>query len=318
MKISRLALCLLLMCLVGVSRAASKYPRVEEIQGKVIWTNKDKQMGKLKLHQVLIESAGLKTEDGQVLVQIDASRQLRLYPHSYLEIPSISWETGDAPLVILRQGSFRWKETGGKTYDITLSSDLFEFVSPQGDFIFSYDPSKPAAEVKVIKGTMEFSAMNAEEVALVTAGQKCRFQGVRESGEIVYDVLLKGKKIPRGKLGLVEGFSSEEKKLYSEAQQKKEENLRLKKVQNEKKSKVHPKGKNEICDRPYGKLNQCVWTCENNPKKEKKVCRLDNPEVHCLRRRCNANGEWAEELEVSKNKEPNICGVEPLVKDCDY
>jgi hypothetical protein len=141
---------------------------------------------------------------------------------------------------------------------------------------------------------------------------------VLENDEIVYDVLLKGKKIPRGKLGLVENFTSEEKKLYSETQLKKEEIQRLKKSQAEKKSQAPPRGKNDICEQPNGKLNQCAWICENNPKKEKKVCRLENPEVHCLRKRCNANGEWAEETEISKEKAASVCGVQPTVKDCDY
>jgi hypothetical protein len=318
MRALSFTLCLLGCGLPGLSGAASKYPRVEEVQGKVSWINKDKKEGKPKLGQTLIEKAELVTGEGQVLVQMDANRQLRLYPQSRLVIPSISWETGEAPVIILKQGSFRWKETAGKTYNIALSSDLFEFISPQGDFIFSFDSKKALAEVKVIRGSMEFSAMNAEDVALVAVGQKCHFQGVRENDEIVYDVLLKGKKIPRGKLGLVENFSSAEKKLYSEDHEKKEGVPHFQKDQAEKNNKVHSRGKDEICEQPYAKLNQCVWICENNPKKEKKVCRLENPEVRCLRKRCNANGEWAEETEIPKEKAKNLCGLRPLVKDCDY
>lgn len=321
MRTLSLLMCLVLAVLtegVEVAEAAAKYPRIVEVQGKVTWLNKDKQEEKVKVGRTLTEKAELVTEEGQVVVQMDAHRSLRLYPHSHLEAPSISWETGEAPILILKRGSLRWNETAGKTYNIALSSDLFEFLSPPGDFVFSLDPQKATAEVKVIKGTIEFSALNGEDTALVTAGQKCRFQGVRENDEIVYDVLLKGKKIPRGKLELVQNFSSEEKKLYSEEQRKKDQVQRLKKEQAEKAAKGRPRSKDEICDLPRGKLNQCAWKCENQDKKEKKLCRLEVPGVQCIRQRCNASGEWAERTEIPKDKAAIICAAEPVVKDCDY
>ncbi|HEY8272564.1 MAG TPA: hypothetical protein VIG33_16845 [Pseudobdellovibrionaceae bacterium] len=318
MRILNLMVLVLTLAVAGFSKAAPKYPRIAEVQGKVTWTNKDKQEEKIKVGRLLSEKAALETDVGQIAVQIDAHRRLHLYSHSRLEIPSISWETGETPVILLKWGSFRWQEAAGKTYNVALSSDLFEFLSPQGNFVFSFDPKKAVAEVKVIKGSMEFSALNGEDTALVTAGQKCRFQGVQENDEIVYDVLLKGKKIPRGKLELVQNFSKEEKKLYSEAQQKKEKVQRLKKEQAEKNSKEPPRSKDEICDQPRGKFNQCAWVCENNAKKEKKTCRLEVPEVHCIRQRCNASGEWAEKVEIPKDKASIFCSAKALVKECDY
>lgn len=319
MRTLSFTLCFLTSVILSHVFAAPKYPLVREIQGKVRWTDKDKKEGKLKLKTILIEQAALETSDkSQVVVQIDDQRLLRLLPNSRVEFPSISWETGDAPVVVLKQGSMRWQEEAGKKYNIALSSELFNFISPVGDVILSYDPKAALAEVKVIKGSMEFSAMNAEDSALVTAGQKVQFQGVRENDEIVYDVLLKGKKIPRGKLGLVQAFTPEETKLYSQAEQKKQADLRHQKEQAEKKAHEKPKDKNEICSEPGGKLNQCTWVCENNPRGEKKACRLERPEVQCLRKRCNANGEWAEATEVPKDKAGSLCGVRPVVKECDY
>ncbi|MGZ3745129.1 MAG: hypothetical protein ACXWRA_15160 [Pseudobdellovibrionaceae bacterium] len=318
MRISRLSLSLWVWAWIGLADAAPKYPRIEEVQGKVTWINKDKQEEKVRVGRTLIEKASLETGAGQVLLQLDAKRHLHLYPQSHLEIPSISWESGEVPLIILKRGAFHWEEAAGKTYNIALSSDLFEFLSPPGEFVFSYDPKKAFAEVKVIRGSLEFSALNAEDVALVAAGQKCAFQGVVENNEIVYDVLLKGKKIPRGKLGLVESFSNEEKKIYSVKQQKKEQIQRRQKELAEKRAKEPPREKDEICDQPRGKLNQCVWVCENNTKKEKNVCHLEKPEVHCFRQRCNASGEWAEKTEIPKEKASLACAAEPSVKECDY
>jgi len=160
--------------------------------------------------------------------------------------------------------------------------------------------------------------MKAENSALVGAGQKVQFQGVLENNEIVYDILLKGKKIPRGKLGLVQAFSEQEKSLYSEARLKKEAEVRHKKAVAAKRALEKPRDKDAVCAGPEARLNQCAWICENNPKKEKKSCRLELAEVKCLRKRCNANGEWAESTEVQKEKAAGLCGVHPLVKECDY
>jgi len=310
-----------LILLSSLAEAAPKYPFVVEIKGKVKWTNRDDEEGKLKVQQVLIEKAGLQTEaQSQVLIQIDAHRQVRLLENSQLAFPSMSWETGEAPVVILKSGSMRWKEEAGKTYNIALRSDLFEFLSPQGDFIFTYDPKKAWADAKVIAGQMEFSALNGEDAALVTAGQKVSFQGVKEGDEIVYDVLLKGKKIPRGKLGLVEAMSEEDKKIFLPPVVKKASTPKKKKSEKEREPQQpdSPKDPGDICQSPNAKFNQCAWVCEGNPKGEKKVCRLEKPEVSCVRKRCNANGEWAESTPLSKEKAAGMCGAKPLVKACDY
>lgn len=299
--------------------AAPKYPLVTEIQGKVRWIDKDGNDGKLKAKNVLIEKAALETgEKSEVVVQVDDHRTLRVLPNSRVEFPSISWETGDAPLIVLKHGSIRWREVSGKKYNIALSSELFQFISPVGDVVLSYDPKAALVEVKVLQGSMEFSAMNAEDSALVTANQKVQFLGVRENDEIVYDVLLKGKKIPRGKLGMVQPFSEADKAQYSEARLKKEADVRHKKEVAAKKALEKPRDKDAICSAPDARLNQCAWVCENNPKKEKKSCRVDVAGVQCLRKRCNANGEWAEATEVPKEKAGTLCGVQPLVKECDY
>jgi len=152
----------------SLALAAPKYPLVSEIQGKVRWFDKDKKEGKLKLKQVLIEQAALETSDkSEVVVAVDEYRTLRVLPNSRVEFPSISWETGDAPVIILKQGSIRWQEEPGKKYNLALRSDLFEFISPIGDVVLSFDPKTAVTEVKVIKGTMEFSVMNAGEGAVV-------------------------------------------------------------------------------------------------------------------------------------------------------
>ncbi len=73
----------------------------------------------------------------------------------------------------------------------------------------------------------------------------------------------------------------------------------------------------DICKSPAGDFNQCVWKCENNPGGEKK-CRTDLPNVNCVRRRCNANGKWAEDTRLPASFHDLCSPSKEVVKSCDY
>lgn len=73
-----------------------------------------------------------------------------------------------------------------------------------------------------------------------------------------------------------------------------------------------------ICAKPSGKLNQCSWKCEGNPSGEK-TCRTDIQQVRCVRQRCDANGNWADETRLPAATSQTVCPASGhLVKDCDY
>lgn len=75
--------------------------------------------------------------------------------------------------------------------------------------------------------------------------------------------------------------------------------------------------KQVICAAPKAELNQCAWTCLNNPKNEK-TCRTDLPSVSCVRRRCNANGLWAEENRLPASSGEQCAPSGFKVAPCDY
>ena len=76
-------------------------------------------------------------------------------------------------------------------------------------------------------------------------------------------------------------------------------------------------GVGSICTNPEAQFNMCSWSCHNNPKGEKR-CRTDLKTVSCLRKRCNANGEWSEEnrLPASRSGHCEAKGIK--VAPCDY
>ena len=70
-----------------------------------------------------------------------------------------------------------------------------------------------------------------------------------------------------------------------------------------------------VCSEPMGKFNQCSFTCEGNPKGEKK-CRTDMPEVSCVRRLCRANGQWAEPKRMPSSQSDSCEALKPVIKEC--
>lgn len=317
----KVVLSVLVLCFAGASFAAPpKYPILSEWQGQVWVTGKDGKRELVKAKTPLREKALIETAPaGFAKIILDDVRTVSLLSGTEVFLPAISWEGGEAPVLILKTGDIFWEQAVGKkgAYNTALRSDLFEFIAPAGDYVLSINPAKAYASVKVLEGTLVFSAMNAEESIKVQRGQQVGFQGVIEEGEIAYDILLKGKKIPKGHLLAVQPVDPSELNQRAENEKK----LKAEKASLEKKSKAAAakfKKDGYICAGPPAKFNQCAWICENNPKKEKKRCLTSETGVSCVRQRCNANGQWAEKTPLDAEKGSTVCQANSIVAACDY
>ncbi|WP_374080047.1 hypothetical protein [Bdellovibrio bacteriovorus] len=251
---------------------APKYPAIREWQGQVWLTGKDGKRLQVRSKQVLREKALLETSaSALVKVQLDAKRSFTLLGSGEVSLPIISWESGEAPVVLLKSGDLYWmqnpKEKG--PYNVAVRSDLFEFLAPPGNYILSINPGKAFAGVKMLEGSMEFSALNGEESVVVKSGQQVGFQGVLEGGDIAYDVLLQGKKIPKGHLTAIAPVDAHELTKAADAEKKRLLDAARKQAK-DKAALAQAKREGVICFNPPAKLNECAWTCLNNPKKEKK------------------------------------------------
>ncbi|WP_413587481.1 hypothetical protein [Bdellovibrio sp. HCB274] len=321
-KILKLKVLLSLFSLTAIAATAAppRYPAIEEVTGKVILTNKDGTKLTLTKQTVLQEKALFETgDDSSAVIAFGPVRKFTVMPNSSVLLPTISWEGGEAPVLILRSGSLRWvQKEGEKTrYNTVLRTDLYEFIPPAGDFVFSMNPPKAYGEVKVITGTIEFSAMNGETSATVKAGEQVGFQGIMEGGEIAYDVLLQGRKIPRGNLTPVTKLSSKEIAAF-EGAEKKRKAQEAQRARKQREAAEAAKRAGGVCSAPPANFNECSWACKGNPKGEKKQCLLSNPGVTCERRRCNANGEWADKTVLSAQNASINCQAQPVVAPCDY
>ncbi len=232
-----------------------------------------------------------------VKVKLDEKRVLTAYGPGELIIPMISWEDRQFSEITLIQGILRL-EIEDHPFPFTLKSSLFEQIPPVGETVFIYDPTRAFAEAWVVKGKMEFGALNADEVVMLKSGQKVTFQGYLEEGEIAYDLLLEGRKIPKGKLLSVQLIRNDELQSYtSKGEAKKRQALA---AQNAKIQKREAQFNASIlCQKPKGRFNECLWRRQNEG---------------CYRLRCVADGQWKDRQRVSDS----ACSGNPKVAPCDY
>ncbi len=71
------------------------------------------------------------------------------------------------------------------------------------------------------------------------------------------------------------------------------------------------------CEAPKAKFNQCSWYCENNPKGERK-CRTDLKGVECVRRICNAKGQWQKQSRLPASYGDYCHPTDAFVGPCNY
>lgn len=311
-------LTLLLMLPFSAATAKSQYPLIERLHGKVWITGADNKKKPAKNRESLQTRALIQTEEGS-LVQLrwDEKRLLLLPENSEILIPAISYDSGEAPLIVLKRGAVHWQALKVDAYKVAFRSDLFEFLAPAADFMILFDPAKAYAEVQVFEGRLEFSALNGEQSVLVQSHQKAGFQGALEEGRIAYDILLKGKKIPRGQLTPVHALAKEDRGLLTKAEEIHKKDIAAEKAKAQKAAE-RKQTSGEICHGPAAPFNECAWVCRGNPKKEKKICYLSDPNVRCVRQRCDANGEWSDVTELEGEKAQSLCKAEPRVGPCDY
>jgi hypothetical protein len=300
----------------GTFSMAVGAPTVLTAQGSPrISTGLESTMSPAKVGLRLREKAVLETgASGLLKIRLDANRELVLFENTRISLPGIRWEGGGVPLVILEQGTLRW--TADSAQGVTLRTTLFEMDPPAGDFLFRLDPKTAQAELWVIKGNVKFRALNAESAADVTSGQKILFQGVLEADEIAYDILLKGRRIPRGQMGQPGPMTKAELAPFLE-EEKRAKDLIAKAAHARLKKKKDDQRAGLICSNPPGRLNECAWTCVGN-RKGAKTCELQRDSVICIRQRCNANGEWADRAEMPKGTDATWCHAKPTVRICDY
>ncbi len=316
---TRLLFCLVLFLPWSLSakKKTLQYPFVHKVQGqayllddtvKVIHREAQhlEKSKILKSETRLKEKAWLRTsENSELQLALSPNEEISVEADSELQIPVINWQNGAVKELRLRKGSLRIH--CGEVCSQHLLTDLSDTGLTSGDFAINYDPKIPSIHFSVFRGEVAFRGLENESSVTLKAGDSVQFVGAIENDEVAYDVLLQGRKVAKGHLENVSRISAEEMAKYQE---------KIKKAQKKPSPILKAKpGPNQICLEPLGKLNECAWTCEKNPKKDK-ICNLAKG-AQCVRSRCNANGVWAER-EVLADSQKTKCQTKALVEACDY
>lgn len=284
-----------------------EFPVISQFNGVVTLVTKSGQFHVIKKGEALKEKVSLRTgEKTQVRLELDEKSSVTILENSEIEIPLIDRDSGEVSTVILKSGNIRVDSQGSnqRIFSTPVTQDVYSEVQ----FLLSYDVSRGRASVTCFRGVINFRGFEAETSARIGPGERAYFQGVLEAGQPTFDVLLKGRRVARGQLGAVESLTPEELNTLQESSL-------VQKPSPPPKPKKKIRLPGQICDEPYAKLNECVWTCEGLPKHSKKAIKSCDG-YQCVRRRCDANGKWSDAFTL-----PGIeskCQLKPVVQACDY
>lgn len=169
--------------------------------------------------------------------------------------------------------------------------------------LFEYNPEGPSMSFCNREGSFDAVLFQHEEKIALKALEKVSFQGefTKDSKNIAFDMLLGGRKIPKGKWNKITSCDFKwaqdlEIKIQNDlASLQKNKAEKIEKQKQEKKDKDN----RYLCHSPYGQLSQCHW------KKTKDGCQ---------RARCNAEGKWMDLQLLSSS----ACEKTDSVSACDY
>ncbi len=252
--------------------------------------------------------------DAELTMVFNGSTEISMIGAGQLRI---LWPEEASQVIVLEleEGILRWRVPEGGFRHLRVASLLYEETEPlPGDRYLQWQPDSGIVEMGSLGGNLVFRPINHREGVSLKVGERVQFVATKENGEIVYDKLLHGKTVPRGKIVGPDPMTDAEKEKITRAQKKVEIAARAEIVA-AKKRKIE-NDPSWICKNPPGKFKDCQWACEGNPKKERKTCRLDLPQVRCLRYRCNAEGQWRDPLPVIKDEALLRCRISPQVAKC--
>lgn len=190
---------------------------------------------------------------------------------------------------------------------LKIESDFFSFnldKHQKNSLLIEVNMKEPSVNLCNFNESYQFKLFDHEVIQDLKLNEGVEFKGVLNSaGQLAFDYLLEKRKIPKGKWSPKKLCSIEQVKLVEDqvaqfySQEKKDlEKKRLKKVlEKKRRDSIY------LCHEPYGQLDQCHFILKQNK---------------CIRSRCNAEGKWTDQTDLSASK--NLCSSAGEVKACGY
>lgn len=172
-----------------------------------------------------------------------------------------------------------------------------------GDFLISYNEDSGELQLQILNGEARVKGRGQNEEVTLSGSSRVSFFAALDQGEPVWDMLTHGQKMIRGYFSKVDVIRadmlaklSEDSMVASLPPKPKKKVVVISKAELQKQ-------RLQICEKPGGQFNQCLWTRQNDGS--------------CARKRCNANGNWADEVRLPASYSTS-CGQKPKVAPCDY
>ncbi len=283
--------------------AIQKPPKLTYLRGQITFKTAEREKSPLKVSAVFSEAGHIETAEGTIArVDWGDKNYLMVPSNSHLEI---SFKK-EQPQFKLIKGQARFLFHEGPNL---ITTPTVEIAYKGEDLVLQYDVQTGLTSAHSLKGDGFLRPIGVEQSTGFKNEQSVGFQAVMVDGEPAFDILLKGQKIVQGHPIDAKDLSKEEVKNWLTS-------MALPVV----KKKVVVKAKKlpgQICEAPFAKFNECAWFCLNNPKGQKN-CRVELEKVSCVRKRCNANGQWGEEWRLPASVSGRCETAAPMIRQCDY
>lgn len=278
-------------------RHAAKVGRVKVIKGSVNIVNADGKSSALQGEGDVRETDTIvAAADSTAMVDFEGGNKLHVHPDTEVKVAEYKNpedSKGRTALLKLIKGKIRSQvnqKYNGKTSSFKIETKGAVAGVRGTDFVISHTLGELLeTRVETLEGKVSFGGIKAKERHELIRGEGALFSAAKPSGKKELDEFVES-----GTLGPV--YKLPDDKLRDLEFDSRVDMARAK--------KKGPSGDSEICDKPKAYFNQCSWTKVNGD---------------CIRRRCNGNGQWAEETKVPRAAAvmcPASSGY--VVKDCDY
>lgn len=263
--------------------------------------------------KIIEQSFSVKTAaKEQIKIQLGKDFYFIVFPESSAKVEGFYITKKDFKVksVSLDYGRFYFKNGSNLEEDLTViyQSDFFIWKNSeknnQREFFVELNPA--IAQARFCAGSQGIAAalFDHETVKKLKYQEGASFQGVLKNGELEFDLLLEGRKVPKGEWK--EAFTCDFKQILKEmndleaaeiARLKKSEQLR--KAEEKRRQIEYDKS---LCHEPNGQFNECLWKWEDKA---------------CIRYRCDGQGHWQDRRQLPKNQYYQ-CETKAKVGKCDY